>query len=135
MKLIIKFPTRNRPNKFLNILNKYVNYLDDKNTEIIVSCDFDDPSMNEDWVKEVINQYSNVTLKFGNNESKIQAVNANLDDVDFDIVLLASDDMVPKVKGYDTIIKELMNVHYPDTDGILWFNDGYQGDKLNTLCI
>ena len=24
---------------------------------------------------------------------------------------------------------------YPDTDGVLWFNDGYQGDRLNTLCI
>jgi hypothetical protein len=24
---------------------------------------------------------------------------------------------------------------YPDTDGVLWFNDGNQGDKLNTLCI
>ena len=25
--------------------------------------------------------------------------------------------------------------HYPDTDGVLWFNDGYKGNKLNTLCI
>jgi hypothetical protein len=28
-----------------------------------------------------------------------------------------------------------MTEHYPDTDGVLWFNDGYQGNRLNTLCI
>ena len=43
--------------------------------------------------------------------------------------------MVPKVKGYDTIIRNKMNELYPDTDGVLWFNDGNQGDRLNTLCI
>jgi hypothetical protein len=24
---------------------------------------------------------------------------------------------------------------YPDFDGVLWFNDGTQGNRLNTLCI
>ena len=43
--------------------------------------------------------------------------------------------MIPVVKGYDTIIKNNMSKLYPDTDGVLWFNDGYQGNKLNTLCI
>jgi hypothetical protein len=28
-----------------------------------------------------------------------------------------------------------MKENYPDTDGVLWFNDGHQGNKLNTLCI
>ena len=58
-----------------------------------------------------------------------------MDNLDFDIVLLASDDMVPQIKGFDTIIKEKMLSNYPDTDGVLWFNDGYKGDTLNTLCI
>ena len=30
MKLIIKFPTRNRPNKFLLVLKKYIDLLEDK---------------------------------------------------------------------------------------------------------
>ncbi len=25
--------------------------------------------------------------------------------------------------------------YYPDTDGVLWFNDGFQKDRLNTLSI
>ena len=43
--------------------------------------------------------------------------------------------MVPLVNGYDTVIKEKMTLHYADTDGVLWFNDGHQEKKLNTLCI
>ena len=53
---------------------------------------------------------------------------------DYDIILLASDDMVPVVKGYDAIIRQKMSSTYPDTDGALWFNDGYQ-DRINTLVI
>jgi len=135
MKLLIKFPTRNRPNKFLKVLNTYVRNLDDKTTKIIVSCDLDDITMTEEHIKDVIEQYDNVTMFYGNNKSKIEAINADLDNVDFDILLLASDDMIPVVKGYDTIIKNNMSKLYPDTDGVLWFNDGYQGNKLNTLCI
>lgn len=135
MNLIIKFPTRNRPLKFLSVLKTYINFLDDKNTKIIVSCDVDDISMSEDYVKDVISQYGNVELHYGHNKSKIEAINADLNGVNFDIILLASDDMIPVIKGFDTIIKNKMLEFYPDTDGVLWFNDGYQCDKLNTLSI
>ena len=135
MRLLIKFPTRNRPNKFLKVLDGYVKNLDDKTTKIIVSCDLDDITMTEEHIKDVVEQYDNVTLVYGKNKNKIEAINADLENVEFDIVLLASDDMIPIVKGFDTIIKNKMLENYPDTDGILWFNDGYQGNKLNTLCI
>jgi len=135
MKLVIKFPTRGRSNKFLSVLKKYVNFLDDKTTQIIVTCDIDDVDMNQPHVKEVLNNYDNVKVCYGENNSKVEAVNADLEGEIFDIVLLASDDMTPVKKGFDTIIKQKMEKHYPDTDGILWFNDGYQGNRLNTLCI
>lgn len=135
MKLVIKFPTRGRSSKFLLALKKYIDYLDDKSTQIIVTCDNDDEDMKQPHIKEVLSNYSNVKIFFGDNKSKIEAINANLTDIDFDVVLLASDDMIPVKKGFDTIIKESMEKHYPDTDGVLWFNDGYQGKKLNTLSI
>lgn len=135
MKLVIKFPTRGRSSKFLLTLKKYIDYLDDKSTQIIVTCDNDDEDMKQPHIKEVLSNYSNVKIFFGSNKSKIEAINADLTGVDFDVVLLASDDMIPIVKGFDTIIKESMKKHYPDTDGVLWFNDGYQGKRLNTLCI
>jgi len=135
MDLLIKFPTRNRPDKFIKTFTKYLTYLDDKSTKFIITCDNDDKSMKEDSLVEFLLEFENVKLCYGDNNSKIEAVNADLEDVNFDILLLASDDMVPMVKGYDSIIKQKMMELYPDTDGVLWFNDGYQGNRLNTLSI
>ena len=75
MKLVIKFPTRGRHHKFLRVLNKYIKFLDDKSTKIIVSCDNDDSEMNQDHVKELIGRYDNVKLCFGDNKTKIEAIN------------------------------------------------------------
>jgi hypothetical protein len=135
MNLLIKFPTRGRPDKALKTLVRYINYMDDKSNRILVTCDLDDESMNNEEVRDILTQYENVVIKYGDNKSKIEAINADLKDEEFDIVLLASDDMLPIVKGYDTLIKSRMSEIYPDTDGVLWFNDGYQGDRLNTLSI
>lgn len=135
MDLLIKFPTRNRPNKFIKTFTRYLSYLDDKSTKFIITCDDDDKSMKEESLVEYLLEFENVKLCYGNSKSKIEAVNADLTDVNFDILLLASDDMIPMVKGYDTIIKQKMMEFYPDTDGVLWFNDGYQGNRLNTLSI
>ena len=135
MRLLIKFPTRERSDKFLKVLKIYYDLLDDKNTCFIISCDEDDESMKSEKVIKELSNYKNLKIFYSNNKSKIEAVNNNLNDVDFDVVLLASDDMIPKIKGFDTIIKEKMLTHYPDFDGVLWFNDGLQKNKLNTLCI
>jgi hypothetical protein len=137
MKLLIKFPTRNRKNKFLLTLRKYYNFLSKKhNVYFLITMDEDDHEMNNDDVREILNSYENLKYFYGNSKTKIEAVNNDLDKIeDWDIVLLASDDMIPVVKNYDEVIIEKMKEFYPDTDGVLWFNDGYQGKKLNTLSI
>lgn len=134
-KLLVKFPTRSRPEKFFKILDQYYVLLRDNNFEFVISCDTDDVTMNNDSVKEKLNTYPNLKYYFDDNKSKIQAVNNNLTDKEFDIILLASDDMLPVKEGYDKIIKQKMEEHFPDTDGVLWFNDGYQKNNLNTLSI
>ncbi len=137
MKILIKFPTRQRRRQFFSVLNTYYSRLksDDIDYEFIISCDIDDISMNN---IQVINQFKifpNLTVNFGNNKSKIEAINSDLDGKEFDILLLASDDMIPIKDDYLNIIHKKFEELYPDTDGVLWFNDGYQGNKLNTLCI
>lgn len=74
---------------------------------------------------------------FSQNKSKIEACNANMKEIDYpwDIVVLVSDDMIPCLEGWDNTIRMYMQSYFPDTNGILWFNDGYQKDKLNTLSI
>jgi hypothetical protein len=92
--------------------------------------------MKSSEVNDIFNTFKNITVVYGKSNSKIHAINRDIELIDeWDIVLLASDDMTPKVKGYDNIIRNKMKEHYPDTDGVLWFNDGHQGNKLNTLCI
>lgn len=138
MKLLIKFPTRGRKSKFLSVIKKYYDLCEDKNnTHFLITLDDDDTEMNDKHTKDVLSTFNNLTVIYGKSTSKIHAVNRDLNDYnkDWDIVLLASDDMVPQVKGYDNIIRQKMSSTYPDTDGVLWFNDGFQKNKLNTLSI
>jgi hypothetical protein len=137
MKLLVKFPTRNRKNKFFKVLRQYQNLCENlDNTYFLITLDNDDESMNPSDVEDIFNTFKNVKVIYGTSNSKIHAVNRDIELVnDWDIVLLASDDMTPKVKGYDNIIRNKMKEFYSDTDGILWFNDGFQGEKLNTLCV
>ncbi len=136
MKLLVKFPTKGRKNKFLNVLKKY-NYLAETNdVYFLISMDTDDKEMNCDLVRDVLDTYSNLKYFYGNSISKIHAVNRDMDLADdWDILLLASDDMIPQKWGYDKIIIEAMKEYYPDTDGVLFFNDGFKDNKLNTLSI
>lgn len=134
--LLVKFPTRSRPEKFFNTLDQYYNLLSGKRSvQFLITCDNDDITMNNDVVKTRLATYKNLTIKFGNHKSKIEAINADLDATKFQVVLLASDDMIPVVEGYDDIILDKMMSTFPDFDGIVWFNDGVQGNQLNTLCI
>ena len=136
MKILIQFNTRNRPGKFLEVLGLYYGLADNKDDFFInVSCDIDDDAMNNDFIKDKIGEYANVRIFYNNNKSKVESVNAGFGDLKYDLILLASDDMIPEVQGYDNIIREEMKKHFPDTDGILWFNDGVQGRRLNTLSI
>jgi hypothetical protein len=136
MKILIKFPTRGRCDKFFNVLDTYYQLASNNdNIEFQITIDTDDETMNNNIVLSKLNTYKNLKYSMGVSKNKIDAVNRNLIIGDWDIILLASDDMIPKVKGYDDIIRNKMVELYPDTDGVLWFNDGHQGEKLNTLCI
>lgn len=137
MKILVKFPTRDRKNKFFNTLKKYHSLCENiNNVKFLISIDEDDSEMNNPDTLEVLKSFKNTEVVIGNSISKIHAVNRDvISDESWDILLLASDDMIPQVKGYDKIISEKMSEHYSDTDGVLWFNDGFQGNRLNTLCI
>lgn len=136
-KLLFKYPIRQRKEKFFETLDKYYSMMsDNKNFEFIISIDSDDKKMNTNEVKSRLNKYDNLKYFYGNSKTKIQAINADINNAEFDIIVLVSDDMIPIVKHFDNIIRDKMSIHFSDTDGVLWFNDGsVNGDKLNTLCI
>jgi hypothetical protein len=136
MRLLIKFPTRGRREKFFSVLDKYYSHLSDlDNTTFLISLDKDDTQMNNTEVDNKLKGYKNLKYFYGSSKNKVDAVNRDINKInDWDIVLLASDDMIPQIEGYDELIRNEMSKTYSDTDGVLWFNDGNRKD-LNTLCI
>ncbi|NDC78449.1 MAG: hypothetical protein EBZ67_11335 [Chitinophagia bacterium] len=135
MQILIKFPTRGRPDNFFRALDLYLNNAEDPGRlRVQVTIDDDDLAMTAPEVLERLAGYPRVVLTRGMSTCKIHAINRDLLMDVWDILLLASDDMIPVEKGYDNIIRSRMQEHYPDTDGVLWFNDGNRAD-LNTLSI
>lgn len=139
MRILLKCPTRSRPNKVLQTLSSYVRLANHpEQLGIAVSCDIDDTSMkNVPDVENILRRCAWGRIFYSDNHSKIEACNANMNEIDWewDIVVLVSDDMIPQIRGYDDVIRNHMKAKFPDTNGILWFNDGAQAEKLNTLCI
>jgi len=142
MRILLKCPTRSRPQKVIQTLASYVKLANHpEQLGVAISCDDDDISMSRNLVQEellrTLNPVAWKRIFFSPNKSKIEACNANMNEIDWewDIVVLVSDDMIPQLQGYDDVIRNHMMSRFPDTNGILWFNDGTQGDKLNTLCV
>jgi len=137
-KILIKFPVRERVEKFFKTLEAYYKMCSDEEyIQFMINLDVDDLSMNNAQVLGRLNKYKNLRVCLSDNKNKIEAINANFQEMskmDFDIILLASDDMIPIVKGYDKIISDEMENNFPDNDGVLWFFDGHKKD-LNTLSI
>ena len=142
MRILLKCPTRSRPQKVTATLKKYISLAHQKDLiGVAVSCDDNDTSMNrpviQNELRDILSPLAWHRVFYSPNRNKIEACNANMREIDYewDIVVLVSDDMIPQIAGWDTVIRNHMNTYFPDTHGILWFNDGHQGDKLNTLCI
>jgi len=146
-KLLIKAPTRSRPEKFKEVISKYIDFLSGKHyVRILVTADLDDETMNTDEMKKWMDGvndtgkeagYYELEYKYGDSKSKIEAVNKDMDGEEFDILLLFSDDMIPQIKDYDDIIVQNMQKHFPECDGALNFNDGLRPDwpRIMTLAV
>jgi len=132
MRILLKCPTRGRREKFLSTIRKWTDLaLQPDLLGILVSADVDDLSM-RGFTEADLPQVPWKKVCFGENKTKIQACNADMDiEWNWDIVILVSDDMVPQVKGYDSQIRAGMK----SLDHVVWIYDGFQNEKLNTLNI
>ncbi len=134
MRILFKYPSRARPELFKEVVADYNSHIESNNFRWVVSLDADDETMNnKDMI--VFMQQNNMQYFFGKNSTKIEAINADMENQDYDILFLVSDDMRPKVFGFDNIIREDMEKHFPDFSGGLFYNDGLVGERLCTLNI
>jgi len=142
MKLLIQFPTFGRPNKFLKVLDSYVEGVSLHNKIFFnINCDAADLTMTNPYIQErikyILGKKPNVDGKvnFDQNTNKISAINDHVDEQEFDIVVCASDDMVPKAWGWDNEIAIAMKQNFPDLDGCVHFDDGNTNGELITFSI
>lgn len=135
-KILVKFPTKSRAVQFLKTLEGWINKAsDNSNIHYLISIDIDDKTMTNDVVEKAKSLAPNITVIKGLSANKIQACNRDIEEVkNWDIVILISDDMFCEAKGWDDIIRRDMAAKYPDTDGALWYYDGYQ-DRICTMSI
>lgn len=135
-RLLIKLPSRERPGVLLRAARLYCDLAaDHANTRLLLSLDDDDATADRALVRMLEKLALPTTVKFGTRSTKIGAVNRDLPGDDpWDILLVASDDQWPVVRGYDNIIRDTMRHHFPDGDGGLWFKDGNQ-ERICTQCV
>lgn len=125
MKFLFKYPTLRRADWFKNTLNRYYSMLSNKHEyEFIVTLNKDDWTMNNPAMKMFLEDKQNLKFYFGDYPDKIAAINADIKNIDFDILFLISDDMIPNVQGFDDIIVKDMLRYFPDIDGALHYPDG-----------
>lgn len=130
MRILYKYTTRSRRSNFLrgydSILNNIANRED---YHILISVDKDDQSM---FPLPVLD--GNHTFVVGNSKNKIDAINRDLNefDYDWDILICMSDDMIFTKKGFDDIIRAEF---YNDFNQYIHFNDGNQKCNVCTMHI
>jgi hypothetical protein len=139
-KILFKYPTRSRPDRFFAGMDSIYNNLNDRqNFSVLITADTDDHTMNNDEVKARIKTYPNAFVIYGESQSKIHAINRDFDIEgewsDFDILICMSDDMRFNLYGFDDVVRVDQNAIFPDFDGLLHYYDADTKGALATMYI
>jgi len=137
MKFLFKYASLGRPEWFKQTLDKYFFMLSGRHEyRFLITLNKNDITMNNKDIRIFMDGYAHLKYKYGNHQTKIEAINADMEDEDFDILFVVSDDMIPIVPSFDDVIVKLMEEHFPNMDGALHFHDGCCGkDVTITLSI
>ena len=128
MRILLKYPTRQRPAKFMANLTNYIVKASGKHDLlVVVSMDSDDASLNNPHVQKFIDTFNKghveVRRCYGESNGKIHAINRDIPAEPWDIVISTADDMEPVDEGWDDIIAQDMMREFPDLDGSLNYNN------------
>lgn len=138
MKILFKYASRSRPTNFFRGLDSIVKNCVSKDNEFIFSFDKDDTTMNNEGVITRLNNYEEVdrfSVIFGKSSNKIDAINRDVPQEGWDILVCMSDDMVFLQPSFDNTIRYAFTTFFPDLDGVIHFNDGSQRGNCMTMSI
>lgn len=138
MKLLINFPSRQRPEQVLYCISNIRSRAAQKDFVILLKLDFDDEKCNSPEFKKKLNDIwdTDLLITWGHSKNKIHAVNRGVNEatIDWDILLSHSDDFI-FIKPFDEIISRDMQEYFPDLDGVLHYPDGFMGPRVMTYSI
>lgn len=137
MKFLFKFPSRGRPELFMQTLSKHIEFLSGNHEyQFIFTFDNDDTKMNN---IDIINFLDNLKIRYqafyGDSKNKIEAINNDMNEDNFDILVLIADDMIPTLKNYDELICEIFQKSEHNLDSMIHFNTSRWSDILDVWCI
>lgn len=131
--ILCKVTSRSRPSELLYCIENHLNLASDPTALTwLFTFDTNDDKYNSvafcDSIAHIIN--GDVHFVFGDSVSKIDAINRDVNEFEghWDILLNVSDDQIPIIKGWDSIIRDSMP---NNLDASLWFSDGWQ-HRINT---
>lgn len=137
MRILIKYPTRQRPLLFRQTVKHWIKMLANvAETSLLITCDNDDRTMGDPDMRSFISALPiDVAVIFGTSRSKVEAINRDMADYTrpWDVLLLASDDMTPVVPGYDERIRAAFQGG--GLDNLLWISDGRQNRICTIACM
>ncbi len=141
LKLLFKFPCRGRRTVFFESLDSLNDNIRDRNNyHIALTLDVDDEILNNEEVIKRLYEYENVSIQWGHSKSKIEAINRDFPDYDWDVVICWSNDMFLTFFGADDVMRDSMYniinnhgddflLHLPDLDAKEWLNVLYIASK------
>lgn len=134
--ILFKLPSRGRPERFFRAIDSIVNNLATPYAyHISCTLDTDDEKMNGQDVVLKIQDYKNISIQWGVSKSKIDAVNRDMPDIDWGILVVCSDDIFFNIYGFDEMIRSEMLQHFPNGDGYLHFCEKDSQSFLNVMTV
>lgn len=134
MRILAKFPSRQRPAQLKATLCSWRANQESENVTYLISLDENDPTLaaSMNAVAEVCPQ---AIVKVGTSAGKIHAINRDMEHAgEWDVLVLISDDMRIHRCGWDKIVMYDMERNFPKLDGALHYPDGIRQDLI-TLSI
>src|SRR5690606_10233463 len=136
-RILVKYPTRSRPDLFLKTLEGWSDRQDDGlEVEYLISVDKDDETVTPLVIEQAKRLSHRVVVVEGSSVSKIDACNRDIKNYTsyypgWDAILLISDDMKCACEGWDTVIRQHLDKH--GRDKAFWFHDGSNQKVISTL--
>lgn len=135
MKILYKFATRSRPDRFFKSLDNMHAMMRHTDFEIQVTADIDDDTMNTKEISERVHSYTNTHILLGTSKNKVDAINRDMGlFTGWDILINMSDDMEFVQPGFDMqILSDYASL--PKGDVLMHYPDQAAGQALITMAI